>query len=233
MALDPEVAKRWEGLTGGMLVEGYGLTETSPIALGNPMSDARRPSMLGIPFPSTEIKILGDSPTHGELLIRGPQVFSGYWNQPEETAAVLDADGWLHTGDVVELETDGFVRLVDRIKEVIVTGGFNVYPSEVEQSVALMPEVDEVAVVGLPGSDLGERVVAAIVLAPGAALNLDQVRAWCSEHVPHFAIPRELVVMDSLPRSQIGKVLRRAVQASIVAALAAGTVGAVRHNRTT
>ncbi|MDR1118275.1 MAG: AMP-binding protein, partial [Bifidobacteriaceae bacterium] len=138
MALPARVAQRWEAATGGMLVEGYGLTESSPIALGNPVSAARRPGALGVPFPSTQMRIADlDDPSRdaaagaaGELWVRGPQVFQGYLNRPEETAACLTRDGWLRTGDVVQADEDGLVRLVDRIKEVIITGGFNVYPSQ-------------------------------------------------------------------------------------------------------
>ncbi|NTW39943.1 MAG: AMP-binding protein, partial [Cellulomonadaceae bacterium] len=143
MALSPETAASWEEVTGGLIVEGYGMTETSPVALGSPMSAARRPGMLGLPFPSTYMRVVDpENPTHdvepgqdGELLLAGPQVFEGYWNRPEETAAALIQDRgrtWLRTGDVVTVDDDGFVRLIDRIKEVIITGGFNVYPSQVE-----------------------------------------------------------------------------------------------------
>ncbi|MDR3201854.1 MAG: AMP-binding protein, partial [Bifidobacteriaceae bacterium] len=224
MSLDPGIARRWEKATGGMLMEGYGLTETSPVALGNPASPLRRPGALGLPFPSTWMRVADpEAPENdvepgraGELLLRGPQVFQGYWNRPEETAAAFTADGWLRTGDVVEVGDDGFVTLVDRIKEIIITGGFNVYPSDVERSLAAMPEIAEVAVVGLPGGDLGERVAAAVVLAPGAHLDIDKVREWCLQRLSRYAIPRELVFLTELPRSQVGKVLRRAVRASIV-----------------
>jgi long-chain acyl-CoA synthetase len=226
MALPGEVARRWEAATGGLLIEGYGLTESSPIALGNPASSARRPGMLGVPFPSTEARIADlDRPDEeaaigqsGELWVRGPQVFQGYWNRPEETADCLTPDGWLRTGDVVVRDADGFVELVDRIKEVIVTGGFNVYPSQVEDQLAQMPQIAEVAVVGVPGSDLGERVVAAVVLRAGAHLDLAQARAWCVDRLARYAIPKQLVLMTELPRSQVGKVLRRVVRRQIVSA---------------
>ncbi|MDR1426641.1 MAG: AMP-binding protein, partial [Bifidobacteriaceae bacterium] len=229
MAIPQQVAQRWEDATGGMLIEGYGLTETSPIAVGNPASEYRRPGTLGLPFPNTHIRIADlERPEHdatpgesGELWIRGPQVFAGYWNRPEETAQCLTSDGWFRTGDVVVRDPDGLVRLVDRIKEVIITGGFNVYPSQVEDRLALMPEIAEVAVVGIPQGDLGERVVAAVVLRASAKLDLAQARAWCLDHLARYAIPKQLVLMTELPRSQVGKVLRRVVKHQILAAKAA------------
>jgi long-chain acyl-CoA synthetase len=226
MSLPAATAQAWEEVTGGLLVEGYGLTETSPVALGNPMSAARRPGMLGVPFPSTHIRVVdGDTDRdvapgeRGELLISGPQVFDGYWERPDETAHVLtERDGrtWLRTGDIVVM-SDGFVRLVDRIKEVIVTGGFKVYPSQVEDQLRSMPEISDVAVVGIPGGDLGEKVVAAIVLAEGVTkVEMSAVRAWSEQRLARYAQPRDLVILTELPRSQIGKVLRRVVRQEIV-----------------
>lgn len=228
MSLPEATAKAWEDATGGILVEGYGLTETSPVALGNPMSDARRPGRLGVPFPGTVMRVVDpDDVTRevaageqGELLVAGPQVFDGYWQHPKETAAVLvELDGvtWLRTGDIVVIEDGSFARLVDRIKEVIITGGFNVYPSQVEEHLREMPEIDDVAVVGVPGGDLGEKVVAAIVLAEGVTkVELSAVRAWSENRLARYALPRDLVVVKELPRSQIGKVLRRVVREQVL-----------------
>lgn len=228
MPLPAETARAWEEVTGGLLVEGYGMTESSPVALGNPMSPRRRPGTLGLPFPSTHMRVADpDDPARavepgerGELLVSGPQVFDGYWQRPQETAAALvELDGrtWLRTGDVVQVEDDGFVRLVDRIKELIITGGFNVYPSQVEAHLRAMPQIADAAVVGLPGGDLGERVVAAVVPAEGATrLDLEQVRAWCEQRLARYAHPRELVLVPELPRSQIGKVLRRVVRQQLL-----------------
>lgn len=225
MALPPETANRWEALTGGMVVEGYGMTESSPVAVGNPLSAERRPGSLGIPFPSTEVRIVDpedpslDVPQgeSGELLIRGPQVFSGYWNRPEETASQLLPGGWLRTGDIVQVAPTGHIALVDRIKEVIITGGFNVYPSQVEDHLREMPGVRDVAVVGLPGGRLGEDVVAAIVVEEGHALpDLASVREWCSTKLAKYALPGKIVFLPDLPRSQIGKVLRRVVRAGLM-----------------
>src|SRR5690606_32639502 len=158
MRLTPAIVKRWEEQAGSMLNEGYGLTETSPVALANPFTQARRIGAIGIPFPSTDIRVVDpEAPTRevelgqtGELLIRGPQVFQGYWNRPEETAATLLEGGWLRTGDLVAQDDDGFVTVVDRKKEVIITGGFNVAPTEVEQVLVTVPGVAASAVVGIP-----------------------------------------------------------------------------------
>lgn len=227
MSLSPQTAARWERLTGGLVIEGYGMTETSPVALGSPLSPARRPGALGLPFPSTDVRVVDqEDPTRevapgeqGELLIRGPQVFQGYWGRPDETAEQLLPGGWLRTGDVVRLDDDGFVVLVDRIKEMIVTGGFKVYPSQVEDKLRTMPGVRDVAVVGLPGGDLGEKVVAAVVMELGhAQVELQAVREWCAERLARYAVPREIVILADLPRSQIGKVLRRVVRDDLLAA---------------
>ncbi|GAA1624008.1 AMP-binding protein [Georgenia ruanii] len=223
MALDPQVARRWEALTGGLIIEGYGMTECSPVVLGNPFGPGRRPGALGLPFPSTDIRVV--DPEHpaaevppgavGELLVRGPQVFAGYDGRPEETAEVLLDGGWLRTGDLVRLD-DGFVVLADRRKELIISGGFNVYPSQVEEAVRSMPGVSDVAVVGLPDGARGESVVAALVLEPGARVDLEGVRRWTHERLSHYAIPRRIAVLEELPRSQLGKVLRRKVREQLL-----------------
>ncbi len=218
MPISAELAAKWEELTGGHVIEGYGMTEASPVILGSPLSEARRPGALGIPFPSTEVRIVDpEDPGRdvedgeiGELIARGPQVFSGYLNEPQETAAVLQ-DGWLHTGDLVQVR-DGFVYMEDRRKELIISGGFNVYPSQVEDVVRSMPGVQDVAIVGMPGGNRGEEVVAALVLEAGASVTLADVRKWAEKSLAHYALPRQVVVVQELPRSQIGKVMRRAVQ---------------------
>ncbi|MCC2334783.1 AMP-binding protein [Cellulomonas wangsupingiae] len=221
MALPRATAERWERVTGGIVAEGYGMTETSPVALGNPLSKDRRPGSLGLPFPSTRVRIVDqDDPTRdvapgeqGELLISGPQVFQGYWKRPEETAHQLLEGGWLRTGDVVRMEDDGMIVLLDRMKEMIVTGGFKVYPSQVEDHLRGMPGVRDVAVVGEPAGDMGEHVVAAVVLDDDArGVDLASVREWCETRLARYALPRRLVVLKDLPRSQVGKVLRRVVR---------------------
>jgi long-chain acyl-CoA synthetase len=214
MSLAPEIVELWENASGGLLIEGYGMTETSPITLGNPASGTRRPGAIGVPFPSTDMRIVDrNDPTAdvapgepGELLVQGPQVFSGYWNKPEETAQALLPGGWMRTGDVVVQDPDSFVRVVDRIKELILVGGFNVYPTEVERVLAALPGITEAAVVGLPGEG-GEQVVAAVVLEPGAQIDGEAVRAECRRHLAGYKVPREIVVVEALPVSTIGKVL--------------------------
>ena len=223
MSLPVRTVDRWEDATGGLLVEGYGMTETSPVALGNPMGPTRRPGTVGVPFPSTEIRVVDpDDPSvdrpigePGELLVRGPQVFQGYWGRPDETAAVLLEDGWLRTGDIVRVSEDGFVSVVDRVKELIITGGFNVSPSEVEDVLLMHPDVAEAAVVGVPRPSGGEDVTAAVVLEPGAVFDDAALRDFCRTHLTPYKVPRRIAEVDSLPRSQIGKVLRREVRAQL------------------
>ncbi|WP_103064215.1 AMP-binding protein [Actinomyces qiguomingii] len=220
------VADAWEEATGGVIIEGYGMTETAPIILGNPISPERRPGALGVPYPSTDVRLV--DPDHpevevepgqiGELVVRGPQVFIGYWNNPEETDAVMLPGGWLRTGDLVRQEEDGFYVMADRRKELIISGGFNIYPSEVEAAVRSMPQVEEVAVVGLPAEAGNESVVAAILPKEGQTVTLEQVRAWAEKTLSHYALPRQVAILTEMPRSQIGKVLRRVVREELLAA---------------
>lgn len=225
MPLPTETLELWESVTGGLLIEGYGLTESSPVAIGNPIGLARRPGAVGVPFPSTEIRVVDpDHPTvdrapgeRGELLLRGPQVFTGYWNKPEETALSLLDGGWLRTGDIVEVDADGFVSIVDRIKEIIITGGFNVMPSEVEEALRHVPGVTDAAVVGLPNADGSEEVVAAVTVEDGVELDTDAVREHCRTQLAAYKVPRRVVVVDDLPRSIIGKVIRRQVRDQLIA----------------
>ena len=224
MALPTPVVDHWEAVTGGMLVEGYGMTETSPITVGNPLASHRRAGSIGVPFPSTDVRVVdphdpvtdrepGDP---GELLVRGPQVFLGYWNRPEETAEVLLPGGWMRTGDIVLMDEDGFITLIDRIKELIITGGFNVYPSQVEDALRQVPGVMDAAAVGLPDGSGGERVVAAIVVEPGLHLDPEAVRDATREHLTGYKVPRRVFIVDELPRSMIGKVLHRQVRAQLL-----------------
>jgi long-chain acyl-CoA synthetase len=224
MALPTPVVDHWEAVTGGMLVEGYGMTETSPITVGNPVADTRRPGTVGVPFPSTEVRIVNpQDPTQdrglgerGELLVRGPQVFAGYWNRPDDTAAMLLEGGWIRTGDIVVMDEDGFISIVDRIKELIITGGFNVYPSEVEDALRRVPQVRDAAAVGLPDGSGGERVVAAIVTEPGVRVDPEVVRRAVREHLTGYKVPRQVFVVDELPRSMIGKIVHRQVREQLL-----------------
>ena len=225
MSLPVDTVTAWENASGGTLVEGYGMTETSPVAVGNPMGPTRRPGTVGVPFPSTEIRVVDpDNPTvdrgideDGELLLRGPQVFAGYWNRPQESAEVLLPDGWLRTGDVVRVSADGFVTIVDRVKELIITGGFNVSPSEVEDALRAHPDVQDVAVVGLPHPGGGETVAAAVILATGRELDAEALRTYCRSQLSAYKVPRTVIEVDDLPRSLIGKVLRKQVRERLIA----------------
>jgi long-chain acyl-CoA synthetase len=227
MPLSASVVEPWEKETGGYLVEGYGLSETSPVLMANPVGPSRRAGTVGLPLPLTEVRVVDpENPTvdrpdgdEGELLVRGPQVFSGYWKKPEETAEVFvpaadgdDAGPWFRTGDIVKLDADGFVSIVDRLKELIITGGFNVSPSEVEDALRQHPDVADVAVVGMPSSHSGEEVVAAVVLAPGKELNEQAIRDFARDCLAAYKVPKRVIAVEELPKSLIGKVLRRQVK---------------------
>lgn len=221
MTLPADIVELWEGVSGGLLVEGYGMTEASPVCLGNPFAPSRRNGTIGIPFPSTDMKVVSvDDPSvevapgeRGELLIAGPQVFSGYWNNPDETARTLLPGGWLRTGDVVTVDAEGFTTIVDRIKELIITGGFNVSPSEVEDEFRQHPDIVEVAVVGIPASTTGETVAAAVVLRPGAQLDERAMRSWGKQRLAAYKVPHRFKAVDELPKSMLGKVIRKDVKA--------------------
>lgn len=216
-ALPAATVRKWEDLTGGRIVEGYGLTETAPIIVGNPMGHGRE-GYIGVPFPSTEVRIANpDNPTEtmpdgeaGELLVRGPQVFKGYLNKPRETAEAF-SDGWFRTGDMAVMEDDGFIKIVSRIKEMIITGGFNVYPSEVEEVLSSHESVAAASVVGVPREDGSETVVAAVVLADGFNLDAEALRSHAVDNLTRYKVPRRFHAFDELPADQMGKVRRREV----------------------
>jgi long-chain acyl-CoA synthetase len=220
MALPESVVVPWEKQTGGYLVEGYGLSECSPVLMANPVGDTRRAGTVGLPLPSTEVRVIDpEDPTvdrpigePGELVVRGPQVFSGYHGKPDETAAVFLDGGWFRTGDIVTMDEDGFLRIVDRIKELIITGGFNVSPTEVEEALRGHESVEDVAVVGIPREGGDEQVVAAVVLAAGAEFDEAALRAHARADLGAYKVPRRIVVLDELPTSLIGKVQRRQVR---------------------
>jgi len=225
MSLPDSTRELWESISGGPLVEGYGMTESSPVALGNPFYSTRRPGTVGLPFPSTETRVVSveDSSVEvaqgerGELLIRGPQVFSGYWNNPEETEKALLPGGWLATGDIVTQDEDGFTTIVDRKKELIITSGFNVAPTEVESILKSHPAIADAAVVGLPNPHSGEEVVAAVVVDPGHKLDPAEVRTFCKQRLAAYKVPRRIFTVDSLPKSLLGKVLRAEVRKELLA----------------
>ncbi len=217
MALPQEVQRRWEEATGGRLVEGYGLTEASPVTHCNPILGERRPGSIGIPLPDTDARIV-DPETGavlppgeiGELAVRGPQVMRGYLNRPEETAAVL-RDGWLLTGDMAWMDPDGFFYIVDRKKEMINVGGLKVYPREVEEVLYRHPAVQEAAAVPTPDPERGEVVKAFVVLKPGMQATPEELIAHCRRELAPHKVPRAVEFRDQLPKSLIGKILRRAL----------------------
>ena len=235
MNLPAATVETWEKATGGYLIEGYGLTETSPISVGNPFGPSRKPGTVGVPFPLTDIRVVDPQNVRidrapgeaGELLIRGPQVFAGYWNRPKETEEALLEGGWFRTGDIVSVDKDYFVTIRDRIKELIITGGFNVSPTEVEDVLAGYPGVADVSVVGLPRLGGGEDVVAAVVPAPGSTIDPAALLAFARGEMAAYKVPRRVVVLDMLPRSLIGKVLRREIRDMLVAGSQAGSQAGV------
>ncbi|MGA0985648.1 MAG: AMP-binding protein, partial [Candidatus Nanopelagicales bacterium] len=213
MALHQSVATNWQEVTNTPLVEGFGLTESAPVLTFNPLDGSARLGTIGIPVPSTEIKLVDDSGNEvglgeaGELLARGPQVMLGYWQNEKESANTI-VDGWLKTGDIAEMDQDGFFTIVDRKKDVILVSGFNVYPNEVEERIADVPGVIEVGVVGLPDETLGEKVCAYVV-ANSPAPSQETILEHCREHLARYKVPKAIVFVDELPKSPIGKILRR------------------------
>ena len=210
-----EVAETFERLTGGRLVEGFGMTECSPVATANPLFGLRKPGSIGIPVPDTDAKIV-DLETGarlgveqvGELAIKGPQVMPGYWHRPEETAETIK-DGWLHTGDIARIDADGYIFIVDRKKDMIAASGLKVLPREVEEVLFLHPKVQEAVVIGVPDPYRGETVKAFIVPKPGAAPTTQEVIAFCKGQLAPFKVPTQVEFRAELPKSLVGKVLRR------------------------
>ncbi len=212
-ALQHAVAERWRRVTNTVIAEGYGLTETSPVVAFNPLTGKQKPDAIGIPVPATEVRLVDDQGRDvppgapGELLVRGPQVMQGYWQRPEDTAQVLK-DGWLCTGDVAVMDEEGYFRIVDRKKDMILVSGFNVYPNEVEDAIAQLDAVLEVAVIGVPDAKTGEAVRAYIV--PQAdGLTEEQVRAHCKGLLTDYKLPKAVEFRTELPKSPIGKILRK------------------------
>ena len=221
MATQAAVAQRWKALTGKPIIEGYGLSETSPVVCVNRLDIEEFSGTVGYPVPSTDVSIRSSDgrilpPSEaGELCVKGPQVMAGYWNRPDETARAMTPDGYFRTGDVAVLLPGGQIKLVDRIKDVIIVSGFNVYPNEVEEVLAAHPGVLEVAVIGVPDEHAGEVVVAYIV-PKDPALTAEAVRAYCRESLTGYKIPRRVEFRDSLPKTNVGKVLRRALRDEIL-----------------
>ncbi len=214
MAVQRAVAEKWKKVTGVTLVEAYGLTETSPAACINPMDLHDYNGAIGLPVPSTDACLKDDDGNVvpvgevGELCIKGPQVMKGYWQRPEETANVMDADGWLHTGDMAKMDENGFFYIVDRKKDMILVSGFNVYPNEVEDVIAGLDGVLEVAAIGVPDEKSGEAVKVFIV-KKDPSLTAEQVKAFCRDNLTGYKQPRHIEFRTELPKTNVGKILRK------------------------
>jgi long-chain acyl-CoA synthetase len=217
MALHESVAERWRKVTGTPIVEGYGLTESAPVLTFNPLGGNGKDGTIGIPVPSTQIRLVSEKGAEvpvgepGEIIAQGPQVMVGYWNQPDETASTLKG-GWLRTGDIATMDIDGFFTIVDRKKDMILVSGFNVYPNEVEEQIAAIDGVQEVGVIGVPESQGGEKVKAFVVAEPNKT-NEAAVIAHCRESLAAYKVPSSVEFVSELPKSPIGKILRRELRA--------------------
>ncbi|WP_193075445.1 long-chain-fatty-acid--CoA ligase FadD1 [Pseudomonas sp. FME51] len=214
MALQQATAERWSKVTGCDVSEGYGMTETSPVVSVNP-ANAIQLGTIGIPVPSTLCKVIDDEGQElplgerGELCVKGPQVMKGYWQRQEATDEILSADGWLQTGDIAIIQEDGYMRIVDRKKDMIVVSGFNVYPNELEDVMAAIPGVLQCAAIGIPNENSGETIKVFVVREPGAQLTAEQVRTHMREKLTAYKVPKEVEFRDSLPTTNVGKILRR------------------------
>lgn len=220
-ALPVEVANQFEKITGGRLVEGYGLTESSPLACGNPIFGARRVGSIGLPFPSTRATIVALEPdeegnyaelptgSEGELVIYGPQVMTGYWHSEQDTQAAIDKTGGLHTGDIARMDEDGYFFIVDRKKDLILASGYNIVPREVEEVLFMYDKVMEAAVAGVPHPKRGETVKAFVVLKPGQIATEQEIRDFCKKYLAPYKVPTVVEFRAALPKTQVGKVLRR------------------------
>jgi long-chain acyl-CoA synthetase len=211
-----ETIKQWKAAVGADIVECYGLTETSTLSHANPWGGKAKAGSVGVPVPDTDCRIvdvdtgtkdmpLGES---GEVLLKGPQVTSGYYQQPEETADTI-RDGWLYTGDIGYMDDDGYLFIVDRKKDLIIAGGFNIYPRDIDEVLFEHPKIREACTIGVPDAYRGETVKAFVVPETGETITQDEVRAWCKEKLASYKVPKQVEFMDELPKSAIGKVLRR------------------------
>ena len=216
MTLVSEIAEEWQRRVGSRIYEGYGLSETSAITTVNTI-DAHKDASVGLPMAATEVKVVDDngdavdSGERGEVLVRGPQVMRGYWNRDEATESALDDEGWLRTGDIGILDEDGFLRIVDRVKDMVLVSGFNVYPGEVESVAHRHPDVAECAVIGVPDAKSGE-AVKLFVVSTNPELSAEDMRAFCATQLTAYKVPRHVEFRDELPKSNVGKVLRRVLR---------------------
>jgi long-chain acyl-CoA synthetase len=215
--LPVEVIKRFEAGYSATIYEGYGLTECSPVCVENPYGKATKPGSIGLPIPGFQAKVVDEMDQEvpqgqvGELIVKGPGVMKGYLNQPQATADTLRG-GWLHTGDLARKDADDYIYIVDRKKEMIIRGGYNVYPREIEEVLYQHPAVLEAAVVGQPHPDLGEEVAALVVLREGTTATPDDIRAFVKERVAPYKYPRIVRITDELPKTHTGKVLKRSIR---------------------
>lgn len=217
MAMQEATAREWIKITGTQVIEGYGLSETSPVVSSNPLNLADFNGSIGLPFPSTDVSIRDEEGNElpvdeaGELCVKGPQVMPSYWSNPEATAKVMTADGFLKTGDMATIDEQGYMRIVDRKKDMIIVGGFNVYPNEIENVVTQHPDVLEAAVIGVADDDGDDDEVVKMfaVIRDGAELTPEQLRSWCRENMTRYKVPKIVEFRDELPKSNVGKVLRR------------------------
>ncbi len=217
--LPQEVQRRFHELTGAEIIEGYGLTEASPVTHFNPLNGVRKSGSIGLPLPATDARIVdlktGDTVLgpgqEGELCISGPQVMRGYWKRPEDTAATL-REGWLYTGDVAVMDEEGYFSIVDRKKDLAIIGGYNVYPREIEEVLYQHPKVKEAAAVGLPHPSRGEIIKAYVVPKEGETVQRSEIVAWCRRKLANYKVPREVEIRADLPKTLVGKVLRRALR---------------------
>ena len=217
MAMQSAVAEQWRQATGCHVTEGYGLTETSPVVTINPLTNTEFNGSIGLPVPSTDVTIRDEQNRDlalgevGELCVKGPQVMKGYYLRPEETAKVMDADGWLHTGDIARVDERGYTYIVDRKKDMILVSGFNVYPNEIEEVLSSCDAVDEVAVIGIPYEKTGEAIKAFIVPAY-EGVSEKTIKDYCRERLTRYKVPRFIEFRQELPKSNVGKVLRRSLK---------------------
>ena len=217
--LPPDILQRFEKMTGGKIVEGYGLTETSPVTHANPLDGRRKIGSIGVPLPNTDMKVvsLEDGTTEvgvgkqGELLLKGPQVMRGYWNAPEQTAAAF-TDGWFRTGDIAAVDADDYTFIVGRKKDMIIAGGYNIYPDEIDAVLVAHPAVLEAATVGIPDPKRGETVKSFVVLRPGQRATVDELIEYCRRELAAYKVPRSFAFLDELPKSSALKILRRELQ---------------------
>jgi long-chain acyl-CoA synthetase len=194
------------------VLEGYGLSETSPMAAFNRPDRERKPGSIGTPVRGVEMRLLDVTDGVGEIAIRGHNVMKGYWNKPEATAQTIDADGWFRTGDLARVDDDGYYFIVDRKKEMIIRGGFNIYPREIEEVLYEHPDVVEGAIIGMPHDELGEEVGAAVVLKVGSTVDAEEIKAFVKARVAAYKYPRRVWFADALPKTTTGKIMRREIK---------------------